>query len=432
MSRTETADDAARYEWRRRSWHTVLGAAGVTGTPGPNPPLGGVLVNLFATEEEGAALEAESLDWPRIVLPRFLQSDLELLAVGAYSPLRGFMRHEEFSSVVNSMHLRNGTPWTIPIVLPVDADLARTLKRSPRAGLWDEHRLLAVIEIEDVYRYDKERYAQKVYGTASLEHPGVARLFQQGDYHVAGDVRVVHRPNTVVFPQYHLDPIETRTLLDEKGWRSVVAFQTRNPIHRAHEFIKKAALETVDGLLVHPLVGETKSDDIPADVRMQCYKALLRSYYPRKRTLLSVYPAFMRYAGPREAVFHALVRKNYGVTHFIVGRDHAGVGNFYGTYDAQKMFSHFKPADLGITPLMFENSFYCRACDGMASHKTCPHPVEDRVNFSGTQIRAMLRRGETPPREFTRPEIGKILVEWMRVEAEREAHAADAPPKSGG
>lgn len=431
MSRFEATDESIRYEWRRRSWQSALDAAGDSRTPGPNAPLGGTLVNLFATEEEARALDAEALRWPRLVLPGFLQSDLELLAVGAYSPLRGFLGQDDFMSVCSSMHLADGTPWSIPIVLPVDDEFAKTARHWERIGLWDDSRLLAVLDVEGVYKYDKARYAQRVYGTDSLEHPGVARLHTLGNQHVAGRVRVVHRPNTIEFPQYHLDPIETRILLDEKGWRTVVAFQTRNPIHRAHEFIQKSALEIVDGILVHPLVGETKSDDIPADVRMQCYKALLRSYYPRKRTLLAVYPAFMRYAGPREAIFHALVRKNYGCTHFIVGRDHAGVGNFYGTYDAQKIFSRFKPEDLGITPLCYENSFFCRSCEGMASHKTCPHPAEERLHFSGTQIREMLRRGESPPSEFTRAEIGRILIDWTRKSHETAAREG-ARHQAGG
>lgn len=384
-----------------------------TDCPGPSRPHGGQLISLDVPTGEREALIDETRGAKRLAASTAVQSDLELLANGGYSPLRGFMGRNDFKSVLEHMRLADGTVWSIPIVLPVSDEEAKQLQVGETVGLYDEDTLLATLEVHEIYPYDKFEYARHVFRTTSEEHPGVARLLKSGDFHVAGPVRVVQRPNTVRYPQYHLDPLEVRRQFDDRGWHSAVAFQTRNPIHRAHEFIQKAALEIVDGLLVHPLVGETKGDDIPADVRMRCYEVLLHNYYRPERTMLGVFPAVMRYAGPREAIFHALVRKNYGCTHFIVGRDHAGVGSFYGTYDAQQIFEQFTLEELGVVPLAFENTFFCRTCDGMASLKSCPHPDEVRVNLSGTKVREMLRRGEAPPPQFTRPEVAAVLIESL-------------------
>src|SRR5206468_11044959 len=264
------------------------------------------------------------------------------------------------------------------------------------------------LDLHEKYTYDRDEYARRVFGTTETAHPGVRRIYEQGEWLLGGPLTVLRRPETVEFPQYHLDPVQTRALIEEKGWRTVVGFQTRNPIHRAHEFMLKSSLEIFDALLIQPLVGETREADIPARVRLRCYEVLIEGYYPKDRTLLAVLPAVMRFAGPREAVFHALIRKNYGCTHFIVGRDHAGVGNYYGTYDSQRIFDAFTPEEIGIHPLRFEHTFYCSVCQGMASSQTCPHQTDKHLTHSGTRGREMLPQRDTPPAELTRPEVAGV------------------------
>jgi sulfate adenylyltransferase len=336
-------------------------------------------------------------------------SDLDMLACGALSPLVGFMGRADYERVLEEMRLANGLPWALPVCLAVEA-----APRGDRVALADEGgRPLAVLEVEDAYEYDKPREAELCFRTADTAHPGVARLFEQKPLYLAGRVTVFERARPQ-FPELARDPAATRAAFAERGWKRVVGFQTRNPIHRAHEYLTKVALETVDGLLVHPLVGDTKSDDVPAETRVDCYRVLLEGYYPQDRVLLSAFPAAMRYAGPREAIWHAICRKNYGCSHFIVGRDHAGVGDYYGTYDAQLIFDEFEPHELDIEPMFFEHSFYCRACGSMASAKTCPHGGDDHVFLSGTKVREMLENGEVPPIEFTRADVAEVLIEAYR------------------
>ena len=375
---------------------------------------GGRLINRELTGVERETLLERVPAMPRLKLRPREVSDLEMIANGAFSPREGFMCEDDYVAVRGNMHLASGLPWTIPVTLSTGEETASGLPDQTDVALFAaEDHLLGVLHLKQKFRYDKQREAERVYLTTEEAHPGVAALYEQGDWLLGGPVSLLNRPKSPAFPDYRLDPARTRDAFNKKGWHRVVAFQTRNPIHRAHEYIIKCALETVDGLLLHPLVGETKSDDIPAEVRMECYQAMLEHYFPRTRTMLAVNPAAMRYAGPREAVFHAIIRKNYGCTHFIVGRDHAGVGSYYGTYDAHYIFNEFDAEALAITPMFFDHSFYCRRCDAMASNKTCPHDSSVHVTLSGTRVRELLAKGELPPGEFSRPEVAQILIRAM-------------------
>jgi sulfate adenylyltransferase len=382
-------------------------------------PHGGVLVDLIVPERDREKLAEEAEHFPKLAVKDRELSDLEMLAVGALSPLTGFVGEADYRSILDTMHLTNGLPWTIPVTLSVNDDEAKRIGGSESIALTatDTSAPLAVLDVAEIFSRDREREARAVFGTQDADHPGVRALNEAGDLCVAGELRVLSLPSHDDFVSYRLTPAQTREEFARRGWKTVVGFQTRNPIHRAHEYLQKCALEIVDGLLVHPLVGATKGDDVPADVRMRCYEALFEGYYPMDRAMVSVFPAAMRYAGPKEAIWHAIARKNYGCTHFIVGRDHAGVGDYYGTYEAQEIFDRFEPDELGITPLKFEHSFYCLRCEGMGSPKTCPHGDDDRVILSGTKVREMLRNGERPPIEFSRPEVADILIEAMQGSA---------------
>jgi sulfate adenylyltransferase len=316
------------------------------------------------------------------------------------------------------MQLVNGLPWSIPVTLSVPTERAGNLQAGARASLRDaDGFVLGVIDITEMFRRDKQHEAQQVFRTTDEAHPGVAALYASGDTVIGGNVRALHLPSHEGFAEHRLTPRETRQAFSDLGWETVVGFQTRNPIHRAHEYLIKVALESLDGALIHPLVGDTKDDDIPADVRMQCYHVLIDRYFVKERVKLSVLPAAMRYAGPREAIFHAIMRKNYGCTHFIVGRDHAGVGNYYGTYDAQLIFKEIDREALGIEPLFFEHAFWCTRTGAMATTKTSPSTPEERLFLSGTKVREMLRAGERPPVEFTRPEVADVLIQSMVASA---------------
>jgi sulfate adenylyltransferase len=381
----------------------------------PIAPYGGTLVNRIPDPVAATRLRERASSLPCISVPSHTLSDLFLLAVGAYSPLEGFMTQAEYQGVLEAMSLPDGLPWSVPVTLSATADEAR------RFAIGDEVALVAadgavaaVLNVNEVFDWNRDREAHAVYRTTDRKHPGVARLDTMGDVLIAGSIRYLYPHDISGFPSLHRTPAETRLEFAQRGWKTVVAFQTRNPVHRAHEYLQKCALEMVDGLLLHPIVGDTKGDDVPAPVRVRCYEVLLDLYYPRARVVLSVLPAAMRYAGPREAIFHAIMRRNYGCTHFIVGRDHAGVGDYYGTYDAQRIFDEIDVDRLGIRPIMFEHAFWCRSCGQMVSPKTCPHDAAHHVFLSGTKVRAMLTAGERPPVEFTRAEVADVLVDAYR------------------
>ena len=379
-------------------------------------PHGGELINRVASSAQREIFLSKADFLPRVELDERAVSDLEMIAIGGFSPLQGFMNQDDYNRVVTEMRLANGIVWSIPITLSVTEAVATPLEEGGLVRL-DNSRgeFIGVLELTQKYTYDKQQEAINVYRTDDAKHPGVQVVYNQGSINLAGDIWLLQRDSHPHFPSYQIDPAASRQMFREKTLKTIVGFQTRNPIHRAHEYIQKCALETVDGLFLHPLVGATKEDDIAADVRMRCYEILLEHYYPVDRVILAINPAAMRYAGPREAIFHALVRKNYGCTHFIVGRDHAGVGDYYGTYDAQYIFDEFAPEELGIVPMKFEHAFYCQRTKQMATTKTSPSSPEERVHLSGTKVREMLRRGELPPPEFSRPEVAAELTRAMQI-----------------
>lgn len=378
-------------------------------------PHGGNLKPLLLTGEELAAEREKAKKLTQVRLSSRETSDLIMMAVGAFSPLDGFMGQDDYKNVVDNMHLADGTLWPIPITLSVTDSIAGSLDPGGEVALIDDEsgELMGTLEIREKFRYDKTHEAKQVFRTEDEAHPGVAKVYGQHDWLLAGPVKVLSEgPYPKLYGEHYGRPEETRAIFLDKGWSTVAAFQTRNPIHRSHEYCTKIALELCDGIMIHPLVGKLKSGDIPADVRMKCYEVLLDLYYPQDRVVLKVYPMEMRYGGPREAVLHAVFRQNYGCSHLIIGRDHAGVGSYYGPFDAQKIFDEIGSDELHISPLKIDWTFWCHKCDGMASMKTCPHGKDDRVLISGTKLRDMLAGGELPPKEFSRPEVVKILMDY--------------------
>lgn len=383
----------------------------------PIAPHGGTLINRFLSDADREKAMARAASLTRLRVDAYAAFDIDCIAKGIFSPLTGFMNHEETRRVLDCMELRPGVPWTIPILLPINAQEADTVAAGQEIALEDDRGdLCALMQVSEKFTWNKNELVEKVYRTTDMAHPGVAYTMNSGDVFLAGPLQVL-ADRRIEHQEYNLTPSQTRAAFVERGWKRVVAFQTRNPIHRAHEYLTKCALEMCDGLLIHPLMGTTKSDDIPGDVRMQCYHVLLGKYYPRDHVMLSIMPVNMRYAGPREAIMHAIIRKNYGCTHLIVGRDHAGVGNYYGSYDAHYIFDEIDPQALGITPLFFEHAFYSKLTGEMASKKTCPGTDADHVFLSGTKVREMLAAGQQPPAEFTRPEVAQVLIAWATGQA---------------
>ena len=380
-------------------------------------PHGGKLVNRLVDAATAAKLKSEAQGLPRLNLTPKQSCDLELIGNGGYSPLTGFMGKADFESVCTKMTLSGGDVWAIPVLLSVDK--AKAPKVGDRVALHAPNGVLqAVMSVTEVYAHDKKLEIPNVFRTEDPAHPGVAKVLEEGDTCVAGPVDVltlcVDPEGPEAFLDMRLTPLQTREQFKQRGWKTIVAFQTRNPIHRAHEYVCKCAQEIVDGLLIHPLVGETKAGDIPADVRMDCINILVKDYFHPDHTMVTVLPAAMRYAGPREAIHHAIMRKNYGCSHFIVGRDHAGVGTYYGTYDAQAIFDEVDLDNLGIQPLKFEHSGWSKKCGGMVSGKTFVWEKDDIVFLSGTKVRDMLKAGQRPPAEFSRPEVADVLIKWAQ------------------
>jgi sulfate adenylyltransferase len=376
-------------------------------------PHGGELVNRFLNERDAEKIIEDSSQLKKIALSDYKIREVENIATGVFSPLRGFMVQKDYLSVIEKMHLQNGAVWTMPITLDLKDEIFDELKLDENILLTNSAgELYGRMVVEDKFERDKEKEVIDVFGTKELNHPGVKRVYDESNFVIGGEITLFKRLNYGIFEKYRFDPVQTREFFEQKGWKTIVAFQTRNPVHRAHEYLQKIALELYDGLFLNPLVGETKIDDLPADVRMETYEVLIDKYYPKSRVLLGVFPSNMFYAGPREAIFHAICRKNYGCTHFIVGRDHAGVGNYYGTYDSQKIFDLFDHKELEIEPLKFENAFYCTKCGSMATSRSCPHSETFHVSLSGTKMRDLLSKGEKLPEEFMRPEVSDLLIKY--------------------
>ena len=370
-------------------------------------PHGGKLVNrvLKDSEHKGTFEKAKRIE--RIEVTAAVASDVENICKGVFSPLEGFMNREELESVLHLMRLPNDLAWTIPVLLDISKSKAEKFDENDELALYFNGKPLALMHLEEKYSLAKNELANHTFGTLDSAHPGVAAVKKMGEVFLGGKLDLINEPKGS-YDKYKLEPLETRVLFEEKGWKTVVGFQTRNPPHLGHEYVQKTALAFVDGVFINPVIGKKKRGDFKDDVILEAYNALMENYYLRESVVMSILPFEMRYAGPREAIFHAIVRKNFGCTHFIVGRDHAGVGNFYGPFDAQKIFEDFP--DLGISPLFFKSFFYCKRCNTVTNEKACPHSEKEHINFSGTKIREMLSKGQIPLKELMRPEVAEVIT----------------------
>ncbi len=371
-------------------------------------PHGGKLVDKVLSGKKKDEALVRSARLPRLVVDSELVSDVENIATGIYSPLEGFLGQGDFRSVLAGMRLRSDIPWTVPIVLDTDRETASRLKTGEEVLLAAEDGLpVGLLHLEEKYEYDKGETAEKVFGTRDPAHPGVAKVLGMKDVLLAGPVDLIEAVPTP-FDRYKLTPKETRVLFEAKGWRTVVGFQTRNTPHIGHEYVQKAALTFTDGLFINPVIGRKKKGDFKDEVILSSYEELIRHYYLKERTAMAILQMEMRYAGPREAIHHAILRKNFGCTHIIIGRDHAGVGSYYSPFAAQDIFEAFP--DLGITPMFFRSFSYCKKCGSVVNEKICPHPPVDHIQFSGTKIRDLLVKGECPPAELMRPEVADVIM----------------------
>ena len=370
-------------------------------------PHGGKLVNRVLKEQSRKLYLEHQDEFFQIVIDKEKQKEVQNIAHGIFSPLEGFMTSEQLESVVNSNRLPDGNYWTIPILFPLNDEIKSKIGKDDDVILKDENgKAIAVFHIEDKFDFDKERVAKSVFGTTDSKHPGVKKLYEEPQWYIGGRLDLINEID-LPYSNYYLKPKETRYLFKRLGWSTVVAFQTRNPPHRAHEYLQKCALEMVDGLFVNPVIGQKKPGDFKDDVILKAYEVLINDFYPKGRVVLSILPWQMRYAGPKEAIFHCIVRKNFGCSHHIIGRDHAGVGNYYDPYAAHRIFDEFE--GLGIKPIFFEHAFYCKACGNMATTKTCPHDKQYRMNPSGTLIRKTVNEKSEIPEEIMRKDVVKVL-----------------------
>ena len=373
-------------------------------------PHGGKLINRLVDKRRLTHIRKS--DIPRIEVCDDIILDIEKIAIGAYSPLTGFMNRDELDSVIRAMRLESGEVWTIPIFLPISTQQKKSLLKGSEAIICDTNGAdIALIKIDDIYTYDKSRWTKSVYGTDSIRHPGVKRLTELEDYFAGGKISLITRPS-FEFERVNISPAATRSMIKERGYKTITGFQTRNVPHRAHEYLQKIALSVTDAILIHPIIGWKKPGDFVPDAIIEAYKVLIDNYYPKETVIFAGLATAMRYAGPREAVFHAIIRKNYGCTHFVVGRDHAGVGDFYGKYDAHRIFDILPK--LGIVPLLLKGPYFCKRCDAVVNEDICPHPGRYHIEISGTIVRRLLSEGRSIPRELIRPEVARVLKKFIK------------------